>query len=344
MKFPFLPLRGFCGMANTMATLTLLGAFGTAQAAIFKDSRFELLQDAAKYSELEQLAQARLKVNPGDAEASAALSLALTFVDVSDAKRLEAGARQAKLCIEQHPMVAACHLAAAENLGMQMVNMGMAKAMRNAGTLKAAWIRTLELDPSSFAARVQLAKLYVALPAMLGGSVSKAKDLEVAVRSSQPETARIIRIHIAAEEKKWAAMEDELLALKPSKDGAMRKELREATTQLAKVYLNDSKDLAKATRLYERLQREQPDSASGFYGMSRVFAAQGQTHEAIRNLERARALNDADEYPIDHRLGDAYLGKGDKAQAKAAYERYIANKRANPANLESARNGLSQIK
>lgn len=132
-------------MANTMATLTLLGAFGTAQAAIFKDSRFELLQDAAKYSELEQLAQARLKVNPGDAEASAALSLALTFVDVSDAKRLEAGARQAKLCIEQHPMVAACHLAAAENLGMQMVNMGMAKAMRNAGTLKAAWIRTLEL-------------------------------------------------------------------------------------------------------------------------------------------------------------------------------------------------------
>ena len=123
-----------------------------------------------------------------------------------------------------------------------------------------------------------------------------AGALGAAVRSSQPETARIIRIYIAAEDKKWAEMESELLALKPSKDGAMRKEVREATTQLAKVFLSDSKDLAKATRLYERLQRDQPDSASGIYGMSRVFAAQGKTDEAIRNLERARALSDAGEH------------------------------------------------
>lgn len=343
MKIPFPAARGTRTMFNTMATLTLLGAFGTAQAAIFKDPQLESLQDAGKYVELEQLAQARLRVNAGDAEASAALSLALTFVDAGDAKRLEAGARQGQSCVEQHPLVAACHLAAAQNLGMQMVNMGMAKAMRSAGTLKETWIRALELDPSSFTARVQLAKLYVTLPGMMGGSVSKAKDLEAAVRSSQPETARIIRIHIAAEDKKWADMESELLSLKPSKDGAMRIEVREATNQLAKVFLKDNKYVAKAKNLYERLLRDQASSASGFYGMSRVFAAQGQTDEAIRHLERARALSDADEYPIDHRLGDAYLAKADKAQAKAAYERYIANKRANPANLESARKSLSQI-
>ena len=340
MKIPLIPARASCAIA----TFTLLGAFGTAQAAIFKDARFESLQDAGKYTELEQLAQARLKGNPGEAEASAALSLALTFVDASDAKRLEAGARQAKLCIEQHPMVAACHLAAAENLGMQMLNSGMAKAMRSAGTLKETWIRTLELDPNSFTARVQLAKLYVTLPGMMGGSVSKARDLELAIRSSQAETARIIRVHIAAEDKNWTEMESELLALKPGKDGAMRKEVREASAQLAKVFLRDSKDLAKATRLFERLQRDQPESAGGAYGMSRVFAAQGKTDEAIRSLERARTLGDAAEYPIDHRLGDAYLAKGDQAQAKAALERYIGNKRANPANLESARKSLAQIK
>jgi tetratricopeptide (TPR) repeat protein len=343
MKIPFPPSRGTCSMVNTMATLTLLGALGTAQAAIFKDPRLESLQDAGKYSDLEQLAQARLKVNAGEAEARAALSLALTFVDAGDAKRLEAGAQQAKLCIEQHPLVAACHLAAAQNLSMQMLDMGMAKAMRNVGSLKETWIRTLELDPNGFTARVQLAKLYVTVPGMLGGSMAKARELEAAVRGSQPETARIIRIYIAAEDKKWAEMESELLALKPSKDGAMRSEVREATTQLAKVYLKDGKDLAKAKSLYERLQRDQPNSASGFYGISRVFAAQGQTDEAIRHLERARALSGADEYPIDHRLGDAYLAKGDKAQARAAYERYIASKRANPANLESARKSLSQI-
>ncbi|MFA9216052.1 MAG: tetratricopeptide repeat protein [Sphingomonadaceae bacterium] len=343
MKIPFLPSRGICAMVNTMASLTLLGALGTAQAAIFKDPRLESLQDAGKYSDLEQLAQARLQGHAGEAEASAALSLALTFVAPGDAKRLEAGARQARLCIEQHPLVAACHLAGAQNLSMQMLNMGMAKAMRNVGTLQAAWIRTLELDPDSFTARVQLAKLYVTVPGMLGGSMAKAKELEAAVRSSQPETARIIRVYIAAEDRKWAEMESELLALKPGKDGAMRSEVREATTQLAKVFLKDGKDLAKAKSLYERLLRDQPNSACGYYGMNRVLAAQGQPDEAMRYLERARALSDADEYPIEHRLGDAYLAKGDKVQAKAAYERYIANKRANPANLDSARKSLSQI-
>jgi len=94
------------------------------------------MQDAGKYAELEQLAQARLKTNNADAEASAALSLALTLVDTVDAKRLEAGANQARLCTEQHPNVAVCHLAAAQNLSMQMINMGMVKAMRSVGTLK----------------------------------------------------------------------------------------------------------------------------------------------------------------------------------------------------------------
>jgi tetratricopeptide (TPR) repeat protein len=265
----------------------------------------------------------------------------LSFSDAGDGKRLEAGAKQAKLCVEQHPNMAACHLASAQSLGLQMINMGMAKAMRNVGTLKESWIRALELDPSSFTARVQLAKLYLTVPGMMGGSVSKAKELEAAVRSSQPEAARIIRVNIAAEDKKWAEMESELLGVKPSKDGAMLEELREATMQLARVYLKDN--LAKAKSLYEGLHRDQPSKASGSYGLSRVYAAQGQTDEAIRYLERARTLSGADELPVDHRLGDAYLAKGDKAQAKAAYERFIANKRANPANVEDARKSLAKL-
>jgi hypothetical protein len=32
--------------------------------------------------------------------------------------------------------VAVCHLAAAQNLSLQMLNMGMAKAMRSVGSLK----------------------------------------------------------------------------------------------------------------------------------------------------------------------------------------------------------------
>jgi len=331
-------------IAKALASTALLISLGTTQAAvIFKDAQLQALQEGGKYAELEQLAQARLKTNAADAEASAALTLALTFADAADPKRLEAGARQAKLCTDQHPMVAVCHLATAQNLSMQMLGMGMARAMRSVGSLKDVWIRTLELEPSSFTARVQLARLLLTVPGIMGGSVSKARELEAAVRSSQPDTARIIRVFIAAEAKNWGEMESELLAIKAGKDAALQDEVREATMLLALNFLKDGKDLAKARGLYEGLQREQPNKAGGFYGMGRVHAAQGQTDEAIRSLERARTLSGAEDYPIDHRLGDAYLAKGDKAQAKAAYERFLVNKRANPANAEDARKSLAKL-
>lgn len=326
-----------------LAALALATPLGSAQAAVFKDAQLEALHEAGKFAELEQQAQARLKANPADAEARAALVLGLSLSDPADAPRLEAGAQQARLCTEQHPKVAVCHLAAAQNLGLQMLNMGMGKAMRNVGSLKDLWIRALELEPNNFTARVQLAKLYVTLPGMMGGSNSKAKELEAAVRSSQPDTARIIRVHLLAEAKQWAEMEAELLALKPGQDAAMQEEVREATMQLALEYLKDGKDLAKAKSLYASLQRDQPSRAAGFYGAARVQAALGQHDEAIRLFERAQTLAGADDYPIDHRLGDALLAKGDKAQAKAVYERFVANKRAKPAHVEAVRKSLAKL-
>jgi predicted negative regulator of RcsB-dependent stress response len=163
------------------------------------------------------------------------------------------------------------------------------------------------------------------------------------VRTSQPDTARIIRVYAAAEAKKWGEMESELMAFKPGKDAVIRDEVRDATMQLAQTFVKDGKDLPKAKSLYETLLRDQPDQAAGAYGMGRVLAQTGHLEEAIRILERARTLRGADDYPIDHRLGDAYLSKGDKAQAKAAYERFVANKRANPANVETVRKSLAKL-
>jgi tetratricopeptide (TPR) repeat protein len=330
-------------LVSAIAALTLLGTLQTSQAALFKDSQLESLQDAGKYAELEKLAQARLKIDGSEAEARAALALALTFTDISDVNRLEAGAIQARRCTEQFPQMAVCHIANAQNLSMQMLNMGMGKAIRNVGVLKDAWSRALELEPTSFTARVQLAKLYLTLPGIMGGSTSKAKELEAAVRTIQPETARIIRAHIAGEAKNWTAMESELQALKPSNDGAMQEEVRAATMQLALNFLKDRKDLTKGKSLYESLQRDQPGRAAGFYGAARVQAALAQPDEAIRLFEHARTLAGADDYPIDQRLGDALLARGDKAQAKAVYERFIASKRAQPANIEEVQKKLTKL-
>jgi tetratricopeptide (TPR) repeat protein len=326
-----------------LAAMTLLAALGSAQATVFKDAQLDALSDANKFAELERLAQARLKANPADAEASAALALALSSLDSSDGKRVEAGAKQAKACVEQHPMAAVCHLVTAQSLNVQMGSAGMFKMATMLGDIKAALIRTLELEPTQAMARIQLAKLYLFAPGMLGGSVTKARELEAAVANSQPEQARVIRIYIAAEAKKWAAMETELLALKSAKDTLLLDEARNAYLQLATHFLKDEKDLVKAKSLFEQLQREQPTQAAGSYGLGRVNAEMGQLDEAVRLFERAKTLEGADDLPVDHRLGDVLLAKGDKAQAKAAYERFLAKKNANPNNVEAARKSLAKL-
>ena len=315
MKIQRLPIRGTRSMVNAMATLTLMGALGSAQAAIFKDPQLEALQDAGKYAELEQPAQTRLKTNSANAEASAALSLALTFVDTSDAKRLEAGANQAKLCTEQHSNVAVCHLAAAQNLNMQMLNMGIAKAMHSVGNMKDLWIRALELEPTSFTARVQLAKLFVTVPGMMGGSISKAKELEAAVRSSQPETARIIRVHIAGE----------------------------ATMQLGLVFFKNATDLAKPRACMSLCKATNPAKLPVFAAQHAYRPHWVSRDEAIRLFERSKTLTGAEDYPIDHRLGNTLLAKGHKVQAKVAYERFIANQRSRPADVEEERKSLAKL-
>lgn len=331
------------GLVVAILTLALLPTIGRAQTTIFNDTKLELLQNEGRYIELERQAQANLQVDPGDADASAALSLAQTFLDLSDAKRLEAGAKQAKRCVEQHPTAAVCHLAMAQNLSMQMISVGMFQGMRMVNTLKETWIRTLELAPGSFVARVQLAKLYLTVPGIMGGSVSKAKELEAAVRVTQPETARIIRVYIAAEANQWRDMEYELLTLKLSKSSAMQEEIRSATMQLAQIFMTDPKDVSKAKNLYANLQRDQPASAASYYGLGRFYTQIGELTEAIRNFDLAKTKIDADAYPIDHRLGDAYLADGNKEMAKAAYQRFIANKRSNRANLDDARKSLAKL-
>lgn len=74
-----------------------------------------------------------------------------------------------------------------------------------------------------------------------------------------------------------------------------------------------------------------------------MLTEQGQPDEAIKAFERARTLEGAERLPIDHRLGQALIAKGDKAGAKAALERFVQNKRANPRNIEDARKLLAGL-
>ena len=327
--------------AVVAAGLTLLlAASPAAQAALFKDAQFQALLDAARYEDLEVAAKTRLKGKPDDAQALAAAAMASS--DVFDVQRLEAAAKFAQACREREPREAACYYAAAEVMGHQVQMISPLKAVGMVGRLKEALHKALELDPTLYAARSKLVQLYLFTPQMLGGSMAKAKTLEAEIRASQPEQARLLRSLTLASAEKWPEAERELLAVRSGADGALQADVREAYSQLGRHWMKEQQ-FDKAKALFQQLQRDQPSKAMAAYCLARLAMDQQQYEEAVRQLERAKTLGGAQQLPLDHRLGEALLGLGDKAGARAAFARAAADKRIRPNYAKDARQSLAEL-
>lgn len=321
-------------------TVLSLAAALPAQAAVFKDPQLQTVWEGGNSEELDKLAQARLKANPADTQAAAAL--ALSALDAGDGARLDAAAKTMQQCVERQPSDAICHFALGRVLGAQAMGASMFKAMSLAGRIKEAFLKAFELEPNAVEMRSALQQFYLMAPGMAGGSVSKARELAQDLRDSQPEHAKLMRARVAQHEDNYAEAERELASLKPGKDLGLQTEWREAWAAQGMQYLRD-KQYAKAKSWFEQLQREQPQHAAAGYGLGRVATEIGQLDEAIRQFERARGLEGAEALPFDHRLGVAWQMKGDKVQAKALLERFVANKKANPRNLDDARKRLVEL-
>lgn len=323
------------------ALLSLLSLWvpHSASAQALKDPQWQAWLDAGKNAELERAAQDRLKSQADDPQALTALALAV--VDDGQPARLEGLIAPLQGCIDRRPQ-ALCHYALGRVYGQQAMSASVFKMPGLAAKTKEQFLKAVELDPMLFEARSGLTQFYVMAPGIAGGSVPKAKELAAEAQARQPEHAKILRFHIAAGEKDWLAAERELSSVRAADDKGLQRELREGWARLGAVNL-EQKNLPKAQQIFEALQRDFPAQAIGAYGLGRVLTALQQPDEAIKALERSRSLEGAERLPVDHRLGLALLAKGDKAAAKVALERFVANKRANPRNLEEARKKLAEL-
>jgi tetratricopeptide (TPR) repeat protein len=316
---------------------------GVASADVLKDPQWQAWLDAGKTGDLARAAQARSKTQPDDDQA--AVALALTAVDDNDGPRMEAAMPALQACADKRPpssTVAVCSYALGRVYGQQAMSASVFKMAGLAGKTKDQFLKAVELDPLLFEARSGLSQFYLIAPGMVGGSVPKARELAEQAQARQPEHAKLLRASLAMNDKDWAGAERELGGVKPGDDRTLARELRGSWTRLGLEFM-EQKNLAKARSVFEALQRDYPAHAAGPYGLGRVLTEQGQPEDAVKALERARTLEGAERLPIDQRLGQALLAKGDKAGAKAALERFVQNKRANPRNLEDARKLLASL-
>lgn len=322
-------------MTLRLLPLVLALLAGAAQADLLKDPQWQAWLDTGKTADLVRAAKAK-----GDDD-QAAIALAMAAVEDNDAARLEAAIPPLQACIDKRPQ-AACAYALGRVYGQQAMTASVFKMPGLATKTKEQFAKAVELDPQLFEARTGLTQFYLMAPGFAGGSTAKARELAVEVQSRQPEQAKLLRSLLAMNDKDWAAAERELASVKSGDDRALQRELRGAWTRVGFEHM-EQKNHAKARGVFEALQRDYPAHAAGPYGLGRTALEQGQADDAIKSLERARGLEGAERLPIDHRLGQALIAKGDKAAAKTALERFVQNKRANPRNVEDARKLLAGL-
>lgn len=320
-------------MLRPLFLLLSMISLSAVQAAVLRDETLQRLLDQGRIEELEREAQAR-----GGADGMAAHALAL----LRSNGPLETAVRAGEACVAAHPQAAACHFALASALGVDAQQGGMLRGLRLVGRIRDGFTRALELDTQMFEARANLQMLYLIVPGVAGGSVDKARQLEVAVRDSQPEVAKLLRARLAAQDKRWDEAERELAAIQLGRQPSFHNEVINAWAGLARQW-NKNQQHAKSRARFEQLAQQLPELASPVYQLARTLADEGRHADAIRLYEKARGLIGAAGLPIDHRVGVSWMDLGDKDKARQHLQRFVLDRRANPGNVDDARRRLKEL-
>ena len=312
-------------------------------AEVLKDPQWQALADARKFVELEQAAFARISAKADDADAWLAYTQGLLGQAGSGASaRRDAGLANLQACIKATPKLAACHYGVGAVTGVQVMTQGMMKAAFGIGQVRDEFVKALEIDPTFYPARSGLVQFYLMVPGLAGGSVSRARDVAQAAVARQPEHAKLLDAAIAQYDDRIGEAERLLGTVQVGGDASLAEELRGQWVALGFGYL-EAKQPAKARAAFERVVKDKADLVEGQYGLARALCEQQQWDAAIAALQVAAKLPGHETMPVDYRLGVAYQGKGDVAQAKAAYARYLASANPSPRNLDDAKKRLAEL-
>ncbi|MDT7838504.1 tetratricopeptide repeat protein [Aquabacterium sp. OR-4] len=309
-----------------------------AQAQFFRDAALQRLADGDRIAELGQAALARVAARADDAQA--VLGLAVAALASNEAATREKALQHAQACIKAQPQAAECQYALGSVLGVHAMSQGMVTMAAQAGQVKEALAEAFRLSPQWYPARGALVEFYLLAPGMLGGSNARAAEL--ARTAPRPEQVRALEGRVALADGRLEQAASLLLEIPAGGDSAVADDMRQWAGLVGYQWLQKDQP-AKARPVFERLLRDQPDWATGGYGLGRVLALQGQHAEAVRVYEQVRMLRGAAQLPIDYRLGQSYESLGQAEPARAAYGRYIKRGVGQPKQLDDARKRLALL-
>jgi tetratricopeptide (TPR) repeat protein len=177
-------------------------------------------------------------------------------------------------------------------------------------------------------------------PGMMGGSTAKAGEL--ARSAPKPEQVKLLEARAATLDKKFDAALPAFMALPSNLDAVVAEDARAWAVQCVLAMVNAGQ-AAKALPLAEKLAREQGRYAQPVFALARVRAESGAHEEALKLYEQAATLKGGEDLPTAYRAGIVLQELGRKAEAKAAFTRYIASGKGTKNSKEDAKKRLEQL-
>ncbi len=199
-----------------------------------------------------QVLRQQIESNPKDAEAENLLCRAYFQIEQWDA-----AISACEKSVTLDPRSSLYQLWLGRAYGEKADRAGFLKAAKLAGKVRESFERAVQLDPSNWEARTDLAEFYLEAPAMVGGGKDKALAQADALMKLKPPMGHWVQGRVAEKNKDGAGAEREFRAAIASSNGGAH-----ARLNLALFYLHAKRldEMEQALQAMETSPLDRPES------------------------------------------------------------------------------------
>jgi len=253
-------------------------------------------------------------------------------------ERWDDAVKYGERAVTLRPEDAQYHLWLARGYGEKAANSNPLTAATLARKAKNEFERSVQLDPSSVEARLDLAQYYTEAPAVMGGGLERARDQAAQVAKYNSSKSHLILARIAEKEKQFPEAEDQLRqAINEAREPS------EYWIALAEFYRlrGRSDDMQKAVRT--ALAQPGEPAETYFDAANQLLLGSRDFPNAILYLQKYLAsgglVESAPAFQAHYLLGQIYEKMG---QTPAAVSEYRASL-ALASGFERARKALNRL-
>jgi Tfp pilus assembly protein PilF len=276
----------------------------------------EALFQKGKFTEARAIFEEILKKDNNNAEAHSDLGI-LYLNRRNPEYDLEKAVDETEKAVELNPNNADFQYNYGAALGMKTQNAGIFKKAILAPKVKKAFARAVELNPKHVQARIALAQYYIQAPSIMGGDEEEGwKQIDEVIKLDE-YAGRTAKAGFLLLAKKNDEAENEYKTLASSKPKDWRVWWRYG------YFCMRIERYDNAIEHFKKYIELRPDTADSYQSLAEALLKKGDVDLAMSNLNKSLSL-DKEYVPAIISLGEVYQAKGQKKEAKEAYQRAIS--------------------